>query len=92
MGKRDLVALLFLSSWILVTTTFETIHCVNLNTQRQKRHDVTKNVKFNFLTCGLGRCMKKHAILANILFTIQAICAMEFAEKFPLIHSCLEFA
>ena len=35
---------LFMEIW-----SFETIHCLNFNTQRQKRHDVTNDVKVNFL-------------------------------------------
>ena len=38
---------LFMEIW-----SFETIHCLYFSTQRQKRHDVTNDVKVNFLICG----------------------------------------
>ena len=40
---------LFMEIW-----SFETIHCLNFNTQRQKRHDVINDVKVNILICGLS--------------------------------------
>ena len=48
--------------------SFETIHCLNFNTQRQKRHDVTNDVKVNFLICGFVGCMKNMLLLAYLLF------------------------
>ena len=39
---------LFVEIW-----SFETIHSLNFKTQRQKRHDVTNDVKVNFLFCRL---------------------------------------
>ena len=53
--------------------SFETIHCINLNMQCQKRHDVTNDVKVNFLICGFVRCMKNMLFLANILFLISLV-------------------
>ena len=79
---------LFMEIW-----SFETIHCLNFNTQRQKRHDVTSDVKVNFLICGFVGCMKNMLLLANLLFCIiLSMCAIEFAEKLTLIHFCLKFA
>ena len=78
---------LFMEIW-----SFETIHCLNFNTQRQKRHDVTNDVKVNFLICGFVGCMKNMLLLANLLFIILSMCAIEFAEKLTLIHFCLKFA
>ena len=71
----------------------ETIHCRNLNTQCQKRHDATTDVKVNFQICGCVGCMKNMLFLANILFFIfiLSMCAMEFTEKLTLIHFILEF-
>ena len=54
---------LFMEIW-----SFETIHCFNFNTQRQKRHDVTNDVNVNFLVCGFVGCMKNMLLLANLLF------------------------
>ena len=54
--------------------------------QRQKRHEVTSDVKDNFLICGFIGCMKNMLFLANILFVILSMCAMEFEEKLTLIH------
>ena len=71
---------------------FETIHCLNFNTQRQKRHDVTNDVKVNFLICGFVGCMKNMLFLANLLFIILSMCAIKFAEKLTLIHYCINFA
>ena len=78
---------LFMEIWY-----FETKHCLNFNTQRQKRHDVTNDVKGNFLICGFVWCMKNMLFLANILFIILSMCAMEFAEKLTRIHFCLKLA
>ena len=54
---------LFMEIW-----SFETIHGLKFNTQRQKRLDVTKDVKVNFLICGFVGCMKNMLLLANLLF------------------------
>ena len=54
---------LFIEIW-----SFETIHCLKFNTQRQKRHDVTNDVKVNFLICGFVERMKNMLFLANLLF------------------------
>ena len=71
------LSLLFMKMW-----SFESIHCLNFNIQRRKRHDVTNDVKVNFLICGLVRCMKNMLVLSNILFfIILSMCTMEFAEK-----------
>ena len=71
---------------------FETIHCLNFDTQRQKCHDVTNDVKVNFLICKFVWCMKNMLFLANILFIILSMCAMELAEKLTPIHFYLKFA
>ena len=68
---------LFIEIW-----SFETIRCLNFNTQRQKRHAVTHDVKVNFLICGF----------VILFFIILSMCEMECAEKLTLIHFCLEFA
>ena len=78
---------LFMKMW-----SFTTLHCLNFNTQRQKRDDVTNDVKVNFLICGLVRFMKNMLFLLTYIFIILSMCAMEFAEKLALIHFCLEFA
>ena len=78
---------LFMEIW-----SFETIHCLNFNTQRQKRYDVTNDVRANFLILRICRVHDKYAISANILFYILSMCAMEFAEKLTLIHFCPKFA
>ena len=78
---------LFMEIW-----SFETIHCLNFYSQRQKRHEVTNDVKVNFLICGFVGCMKNMLLLANLLFIILSMCAIEFAEKLTLIHFCLKFA
>ena len=54
---------LFMEIW-----SFETIHCLNFNTQRQKRHDVTNDIKVNFPICGFVGCMTNMRLLANLLF------------------------
>ena len=54
---------LFMEIW-----SFETIHRLNFNTQRQKRHDATNDVKVNFLICGFVECMENMLFLANLLF------------------------
>ena len=79
-----------LSPLFIEILSFETIHCLNFNMQRQKRHDVTNDVKVNFRICGFVRCMKKMLFLANILFfIILSMRAMEFVEKLTLIHFTL---
>ena len=76
---------LFMEIW-----SFETIHFLNFNTQRQKRHDITNDVKISFLICGFVRCMKNMLFLANLLFfIILSMCAIEFAEKLTLIYFAL---
>ena len=55
--------------------SFETIHCLNFNTQGQKRYNVTNDVKIKLLICGFARCIKNMLFLANILFYYsQHIC------------------
>ena len=51
---------LFMEIW-----SFETIHCLKFNTQRQKRYDVTNDVKVNILICEFAACMKNMLFLAN---------------------------
>ena len=48
--------------------SFETIHCLNFNMQPQKRHDVTNDVKVNFLICVFVECIKYMLFLAYIHF------------------------
>ena len=55
---------LFMKLW-----SFETIHCLNFNTQRQERHGVTNDVNVNFLICRFVGCMENMIFLANILFS-----------------------
>ena len=55
---------LFMEIWPWKYGLYETIHCLNVNTKRQKRHDVT----YDFLICGFVGCMKNMLILANIMF------------------------
>ena len=57
---------LFMKIW-----SFETIHCLNFNTQRQKRHEVTNDTKINFLICKFVGCMKNMLFLAIILFLLS---------------------
>ena len=54
---------LFMEMW-----SFETIHCLNFNTHCRKRHDVTNDVKYNFLICRLVGCMKNMLGVSNICF------------------------
>ena len=73
--------------------SFETIHCLNFNMQRQERHDVTNDVKVNFQIFRYVGCMKNMLFLANILFfIIHSMCAREFEENLTLIRFCLVFA
>ena len=57
-----------LSPFYMEIWSFETIHRLNFNTQHQKHHDVTNDVKVTFLICRFVGCMKNMPILANILF------------------------
>ena len=57
-----------LSPLFMEIRSFESIHCLNFNTQRQKRDDDTNDVKVNFLICGFVRCTKSMLFLAIILF------------------------
>ena len=54
---------LFMKVW-----SFETIHGLNFNTQRQKRYAVTNDIKVNFLIFRFVGCMKNMPFLANICF------------------------
>ena len=72
--------------------SFETIDCLNYNIKRQKRLDVSKDVKVNFLVLGFIGCIKSILFLDIIYFFILSMWAMEFAEKMALINFCLEFA
>ena len=68
---------LFMEVW-----SYETIDCLNLHTQRQKRHAITNDVKVNFLICRFVGCMKNMLFLAKILFfIILSMCVIEFAES-----------
>ena len=57
-----------LSQFFMEIWSFETVHCLNFNTQRQERHDVTNDVKVTFLICGLVECMKNMLFLAYTPF------------------------
>ena len=72
--------------------SFETMHCLNFNMQRQKRHDVTNDVKVNFLISGFVGCLKNIYFLLTYFFIILSMCAMEFSEKLTLIQFCLKIA
>ena len=48
--------------------SFETIDCLNYNMKRQKRHDVSKDVKVNFLVLGFIGCIKSILFLDIIYF------------------------
>ena len=76
---------LFIEMW-----SFETIHCLNFTPQRPKRHDVTNDVKDNFLICGFVGCIENMLFLANNFFIILSMCTMEFAEKLTPIQFCLK--
>ena len=67
---------LFMEMW-----SFETRHCLNFNMQRRKRHDVTNDVKGNFLICGLVGCMKNMLDLSNILFYYPKHVCNEICRK-----------
>ena len=72
--------------------SFETLKCLNFSMQRQKRHDITNDVKVYFLICGFARWMKNMLFLARLLFIILSMCAMEVLEKLTLINFCLQFS
>ena len=57
-----------LSPLFMEIQSFETIHCLKFNTQRQKRNDVTNDIEVNFLICSFVGCMKNVLFLTNILF------------------------
>ena len=63
-----------LSPLFMELLSFETIHCLYFNMQRQKRHDVTNDVEVNFLICGVFGCMKNMLFLANLLFLLSLAC------------------
>ena len=48
--------------------SFEAMQCLNFNMQRQKCHDVTNDVKFDFMIARFIGCMENMAFLAIILF------------------------
>ena len=62
---------LFISRFVWL---FQTMHCPNFNTQRQKRHNVIYNVKVHFLICGFAGCVTNMLFLANILFYPYDLC------------------
>ena len=72
---------LFMEIW-----SFETVHCLNFNTQCQKHHDVTNDVKVNLMICGFVGYIKTCYFLLTYFFIILSMCAMEFADKLTLIH------
>ena len=67
---------LFMKIW-----SFETIHCLSFNTQRQKLYDVTNNVNVNFLIYRFAGCMKYVLFLANILFLLYLACVLWNSQK-----------
>ena len=60
---------LFMEIW-----SFETINCLNSCMQRQKRHDVTFDVKVNFLICGFVGCLRNMLFLDIYFFIILCAC------------------
>ena len=54
---------LFMEIW-----SFETIHCLNFNMQRQIRYDIANDVKVNFLIRRSAGCMKNMIFFANTRF------------------------
>ena len=56
---------LFMEIW-----SFETIHCLNFGTQRQKHHEVTYDIKVNFLICRFVRCMKILGRVGTLIFLL----------------------
>ena len=48
--------------------SFESKHCLNFKTQHQKHHDVTNDVKTNFLICGFVGCFMHPTNSQNMLF------------------------
>ena len=77
---------LFMEIW-----SFETIHCLNLNTQRQKRQDVTNDVKVNFLIREFAACMINMLFLPNISFIILTVACVQWnsQKKWTLTNFCL---
>ena len=93
MGTDESTPFMKLSPLFMEIWSFETIHCLNFNKQRQKCHEVTYDIKVNFLICAFIRCMQNMLFLTSILFfIILSMCAMEFTEKLTLIHFYLKFA
>ena len=60
---------IFMEIW-----SFETIHCLTFNTQRQKHDDVTNDVKVNFLIYRFNGRMKNMLFLAYTLFLLSLAC------------------
>ena len=72
-----------LSSLFIEMWSFETIHCLNFNVQRRKRHDLTNDVKVKFMICGLVGCMKKMLVLFLLsLACVNGICINVNTESF----------
>ena len=70
------LSLLFMELW-----SFKIIHCPNFSVQRPKRHDVTNDIKVNFMICGLVDCTKNMLVLSNILFLLSLTCAQWNLQK-----------
>ena len=70
-----------LSPFFMEIWSFETVHCLNFNTQRQERHDVTNDVKVILLIRGLVGCIKNMLFLANILFLLSLACVQWNSQK-----------
>ena len=82
--RSYLANLMKLSQLFMEMWSSETIHCLNFKTEHRKCHDVTNDVKVNFLICGLARCMKNMLVLSNILFLCRALGK---AELPVLVHT-----
>ena len=67
---------LFMKIW-----SFETIHCLNYNTQRQKRHTVTKVNFLGFAFYGFIGSMKSMLFLAYILLLLSLACGQRNSQK-----------
>ena len=66
---------LFMEIW-----SFETIHCLKYDAQRQTRHDDAQEVKAYFLVLGFIGCMKSMLFLA-IIFLLSVACGQWNKQK-----------
>ena len=68
------------------------MHCLNFSTQRQKRYDVTNDVKVNFLICGFVGYMKTILFVAYIFFYYPLYASNGIRRKVDTDTFCLKFA